>query len=499
MAEVKITEREFLEAFLTSCSIRFTRYFFEKRFKRRYIVAKHHELIGDALNKVLQGQITRLMINIFPRSGKTELAVKNFIALGFAINPASKFIHLTCSNDLALDNSESVRDDFIKNEDYQAIFPYVQINKSSTAKNKWYTTAGGGVYAVATGGAVTGFGAGEIDDITDEELDRMMEPIEDALDEFIKGSPDGHIFNGAIIIDDPLKPDDAFSDTVREKINRRWINTIKSRINSIRTPIIIIGQRLHPNDFCGHVLELEGRKEDGGEWEVLSIPALYFEDGKYKSIWESKMPVEELLKLKESDKYTFESQFQQDPVSEIGKLFPKSELNFHNPETFKLEDYSIIVIDPADTGDDFTAVIGYLINGVVYIDHFICNNKGLDQNIPDSVDFILKRKPAKVVIEGNGGWIQTAKDIAKAVREKNNDIDIRIINSGQNKEEKIRTQAYYVKKRCSFRKDYEAIPEYKKAIDKLAKYLSNVRGQKDDVPDALSIMIIDLRNNALVE
>ncbi len=144
-----MTEREYMEALLTSGTLRFTKHFYRKRFNRRYIVAKHHRIIADALDRVLRGECTRLMINIFPRSGKTEIAVKNFIALGLAVNPASKFIHLTYSNDLALDNSEEIRDEFVRNEEYQRIFPYVQISKSSTAKNKWFTTAGGGVYAAA--------------------------------------------------------------------------------------------------------------------------------------------------------------------------------------------------------------------------------------------------------------------------------------------------------------------------------------------------------------
>ena len=469
----------------------YTRYFFEKRFKKRYIESHHHTQIGEVLNRVYAGEITRLMINIFPRSGKTELAVKNFISCGFAINPASKFIHLTYSNELALDNSESIRDDFIRNEEHQKVFPYLKIRTSSTAKNKWYTTAGGGIYSVATGGAITGFGAGEIDNITDRELQD--------IDEFIPVKTS--LFNGAILIDDPLKPDDAFSDTLREKINRRYLNTIKSRINSIHTPIIIIGQRLHPNDFCGFILDIEGKKEDGGEWDVLSIPSLYVENGEYKSIWESKMPVTELLKLKESDEYTFESQYQQNPVSEKGKLFPKSELSFYNPELFKFDktNYSVFFIDPADRGDDFAGVFGYLLNGIIYIDDIICNNTGLEYNIPASIDLALNKEPSYSQIEGNGGWIQTAKDIRSGIWAKNENIDIRIINETKNKEEKIASQAYFIKKRFCFRSDYEKLPQYKKSVDMLTKYMKGVKDQRDDIPDVLANVSIYLRRNGLLE
>src|SRR5690606_37764983 len=150
-----------------SSSLYFTRYHFKHRNNRKFVVNWHHEKICDALDKVFSGEIKRLLIRIAPRYGKTELAVKNMMAMGLAINPASKFIHLSYSDDLALDNSEEVRD-FVQTEEYQRLYPYVKIDKSSTAKKKWYTTEGGGVYATSTGGQITGFGAGEVDELEDE-------------------------------------------------------------------------------------------------------------------------------------------------------------------------------------------------------------------------------------------------------------------------------------------------------------------------------------------
>src|SRR5687767_8971707 len=88
----------------------FTRYCFKKKTGRKFVIGEHHQLISAALDRVLRGECRRLIINIAPRYGKTELAVKNFIAAGLAINPQAKFIHLSYSDNLALDNSEEVRD-----------------------------------------------------------------------------------------------------------------------------------------------------------------------------------------------------------------------------------------------------------------------------------------------------------------------------------------------------------------------------------------------------
>ena len=152
-----MTELDIVRAKTLAETMFFTRYHFKHRFRKKFVTNWHHELIAEHLDKVFSGEIKRLAIRIAPRYGKTELAVKNFIAKGLAYNPGSKFIHLSYSGDLALDNSEQIRE-FIQEEEYRRLYPWVEIDQASTAKKKWYTTAGGGVYATATGGQITGDG-----------------------------------------------------------------------------------------------------------------------------------------------------------------------------------------------------------------------------------------------------------------------------------------------------------------------------------------------------
>lgn len=211
----------------------FTRYFFKKRFNRKFVIGEHHKLICEALEKVLKGEITRLIINIAPRYSKTELAVKNFIAKGLGLNSAAKFIHLSYSNDLALNNSEEIKD-LVQESYYRELFPEVEIKKDSRAKKKWYTTAGGGVYATSMKGQVTGFGAG----IVDEEAEKQEQEENKDLTEFLSDIEQKEGFGGAIVIDDPIKPEDAFSETIREKVNARYDSTIKNRVNSRKRPLL---------------------------------------------------------------------------------------------------------------------------------------------------------------------------------------------------------------------------------------------------------------------
>ena len=118
----------YLKAFCLSGTLNYTRYFFKQKTGRSFVVNSHHIAICNALDDVLSGRTNKLIINIAPRYSKTELAVKNFISMGLALNPSSKFIHLSYSDDLAHDNSEEIRD-IVKSDSYQKLFPYVTIKK----------------------------------------------------------------------------------------------------------------------------------------------------------------------------------------------------------------------------------------------------------------------------------------------------------------------------------------------------------------------------------
>ena len=485
-----MTEQEYLQYRLTSSTLMLTRYFFKKRFGRKFILGEHHRKICDVLDRILRGELTRVIINMPPRYSKTELCVKNFIAAGLAINPAAKFIHLSGSDDLALDNSEEVRD-LVRDPEYTSVFPYVQIKKDSDAKKKWYTVAGGGVYATSAAGQVTGFGAGAVDE----------ETLKGEIDTLVNRS-DITKFAGAIIIDDPIKPEDANSGTVRDRVNNRFDSTIRSRTNSRNTPIMIVMQRLHPEDLCGYLLEKEGNAQDGGEWFVLSLPALSVdENGNEMALWEFKQTIEELKKLRKANECVFDSQYQQDPSPREGILFPKQELQFEDFSKldFSQCEYSILQVDPADKGNDFGAALGKLLDGKIYIDQITCNSTGLDYNIPAVIQTGVARKPSIVNLEGNGGWIQTCKDIRKGIQDADDSIEVLIYPETKNKEEKISGQAYFIKTRFVFRKDYQSNPEYEMAIKKLTRYLRNVKNQPDDIPDLLSSMSRYIRRNVLTE
>lgn len=478
------------KVFCESSMLNFTRYFFKQRNNTKFVVNWHHEVICNALDKVVKGDIKKLIINIFPRSGKTEIAVKNFIAYCLALNPRAKFIHLSYSDDLALDNSEHIKDFITDTDEYRAMFPDVRLKKDTRGKKKWYTTYGGGVYATSTGGQVTGFGAGLVD--VEESVNPLDEiDFNDILDE-ISINKD---FGGALIIDDPLKPEDADYNTRRDKVNMRFESTIRNRVNSIKnTPIIIIMQRLHPEDLTGYLLDVEP-----GEWEVISLPVIVDENlidtaRKYgvevsreklgKPLWPFKLDEEQIQKLRkigDRDSIVFERQYMQDPQPLEGLIFPKNELNYFSGECPK--GIPVFYADPADTGDDnYSMPIGIIANGKVYIDDVLFTQDNLTHVEPQVIQLVNKYNPSRVFIESNSfGRLHMAQIKRQARR-----TAVRGVKNTGNKIMRILAEEGWIKDNFVFRKDYKLQSPYEKFMKQIWWVLKNGKESRDDAPDSIA-------------
>lgn len=302
-------EKELLKRRLESSLLDFTVWKFKNLKKTDFHLNWHHEVIAHELEKVYLGETQFLLVTIPPRYTKTEIAVKSFMEWSFAKNPQSKFLHLSYSDDLALDNSSEVKDTLMTDE-YREIWP-IEFKADSKSKKKWYTAINGnkagGVYATSTGGQITGFGAGGV----------------------------GPQFEGAIIIDDPLKPEDARSETVRGNINERFNNTIKSRMNNpSKTPIIVIMQRLHEDDMAGFLLN------EGSEFKFkhLNLPAIN-EDGPSEydprqigeALWPEKHSIKQLEMMQEKSRDTYAGQYQQRPAPKEGKIIKEAWVKTYRP------------------------------------------------------------------------------------------------------------------------------------------------------------------------
>lgn len=277
----------------------YCRYMFKCMKGTKYRFTYHLDAIADALMRVHRGETTYLIINMPPRYGKTEMVIKLFSSWCYAINPSCEFIHLSYSDLLAMDNSSAIKET-IQSDAFQQLWP-IKLTKESDGA--WKTSSGGVFLARSSGGRVTGYGAGKVDDFQD-----------------------GRGFGGCMLIDDPNKPDDAISDVKRNAVNRRWDETLKSRLNSSKTPVIVIMQRLHEDDFCGMLM-----RDDEYKFERLILPAIIDEGTDHeRALWPEKHSLEQLRAMRAKNSYMFSGQMQQNPTPLGGGIIKSAWFGYYD-------------------------------------------------------------------------------------------------------------------------------------------------------------------------
>ncbi|MEL6666936.1 MAG: terminase, partial [Pseudomonadota bacterium] len=148
-------------------------------------------------------------------------------------NPKLKFICVSYSQDLSEELARQFRM-VVKSDWYRALFPGMRL-QSETA-SKCVTTRGGSRVATSIGGTLTGRGA------------------------------------DFIIVDDPMKAEDAQSDAVRKKVSDWYRGSLVTRLDDqSRGVILVVMQRLHEDDLAGEVI-------DTGTFEHLNLPSIAIED-----------------------------------------------------------------------------------------------------------------------------------------------------------------------------------------------------------------------------
>lgn len=288
----------------------------------------------------LQGG-ARSIICIPPRSLKSITISVAWVAWMLGRDPRLKFVCVSYAAELALKHARDCRG-VMRADWYRQAFPDAMIARDT--EHDVVTTAGGGRVSTSVGGVLTGRG-GDI-----------------------------------IIIDDPMKPDDASSEVMRARLIDWFGGTLMSRLdNKAKGSIIVVMQRLHDEDLVGHLLETDN-------WKLLNIPAIAEEDdripigpGKFYRRGEGDLidprreTVADLEILKASlGSLTFSAQYQQQPLPAGGAYIKREWLRFYDGELgSKPGDQVVQVWDCAiktGTRNDFSAGITALVRGTeVYI------------------------------------------------------------------------------------------------------------------------------------
>ena len=226
-AEVRATVRADFYSFLIRC-------FTELHSGRTFSPAWHAEVLAAKLQGVGDGSVKRLVVNVPPRHLKSLAASVALPAWLLGHDPTLAIVNVTYAQDLSDKFARDCRA-IMTSDWYQSLFA-TRLASAREPLAELTTSRGGFRLATSVGGVMTGRGA------------------------------------DVILIDDPLKPADAMSQSRRAAANDWFDSTLYSRLNDKQKgAIVIVMQRLHEDDLAGHVLRQGG-------WDVVSFPAVAEED-----------------------------------------------------------------------------------------------------------------------------------------------------------------------------------------------------------------------------
>ena len=248
-----------------------------------FIAGRHHAIISEKLERVSNGQLKRLIINMPPRHTKSEFASFLFPAWMMGRNPRMKIIQATHTTELAVNFGRKVKN-LLEQDDYNTVFPEVQLASDSKASGRWDTNKGGMYYAVGVGSNLAGRGGDLviIDDPHSEQTAMSANGFEDAWDWYTGGPRQRLQPGGSIVL-----------------VQTRWSE----------------------KDLTGQLLKAQAKDPLADQWEVVELPAI-FEDG--KPCWPEYWSLGDLTAVKASiPPSKWNAQYQQNPTGEENAIIKR--------------------------------------------------------------------------------------------------------------------------------------------------------------------------------
>jgi predicted phage terminase large subunit-like protein len=357
-----------------------------------FVESPHLALLAAKLEECAAGRCKRLMICLPPRSLKSIVASVAFPAWVLGNYPHKGIVCASYGQGLADKHAMDTRT-VMNSRGYQAAFSSTRLSREKRSVGEFTTTAGGFRLATSVGGVLTGRG-GDI-----------------------------------IIIDDPLKPQDAYSEPLRTAVNQWYDSTLSSRLNDKeRGVVIVIMQRLHQNDLVGHLMEKE-------HWDLLRLPAIAEQDERLEATaWYGAVRFkrkagevldprrESLAILRQQEhvmgSYAFEAQYQQNPQPEGGAIIKSNWLCRYNP--FDIPHGFSYKVQSWDTANksgelhDYSVCTTWGISNKMY---FLLDVRRCKLEYPELVraaeEQYSKHAPRTVLIEDRGSGTQLLQDLKR--------------------------------------------------------------------------------------
>jgi len=254
---------------------------FVKEMWPEFIEGRHHKEIADKFDKIAQGKIKRLIINMPPRHTKSEFASFLLPAWMVGRKPDLKIIQTTHTTELAIRFGRKAKT-LIDSPEYQSVFN-TTLREDSQAAGKWETEQGGEYYAAGVGSAITGRGA------------------------------------DLLIIDDPHSEQDAMNPEALEKAYEWYTSGPRQRLQP-GGAIVVVMTRWSLKDLTGALINSQ-KNLKADKWEVVEFPAI-MPSG--KPIWPQYWKKKELEGVKASLTVgKWNAQWMQNPTSEEGSIIKR--------------------------------------------------------------------------------------------------------------------------------------------------------------------------------
>jgi len=303
----------------------------------------HIEYLCDVLQqeaeRIIAGspRTKHLLINVPPRTLKSELVNVFFSVYLWVLDDSLKVISSSYSNELSVALSTQARR-LIESDWFIEHFPNVKISADQNTKGKYTTPNDGLRYTTSTNGTVTGFG-GDV-----------------------------------IIVDDPQNPKLANSEKERINANNFFNQTLRSRLNNPEHGVfIVIMQRLHEQDLTGMLLELEP-----SEWNHICLPAELSENVKPASL-KNKYKDGLLFPQRLSEKvlkgfkiglggYGYSGQYEQTPAPSDGGIIKKAWFDIVKEAPVGTVNFFLDTAYTAKSQNDASALLACIyVNNELYI------------------------------------------------------------------------------------------------------------------------------------
>lgn len=286
-----------------------------------YKVGPHHKRLATIFEDIAAGKKKRVIVNIAPRHGKSELI--SYLAPAWFLGkyPHKKVIMASHTADLAVDFGRRVRN-LVADDKYKSIFPQIELQQDSKSASRWGTNFKGEYFAIGVGGALAGRGADLfiIDDPHSEQEAKQMRPevFLPAWEWFQSGPIQRLMPGGAIIV-----------------VMTRW-----SKL-----------------DLTGQIVNHMTQNEDADQWEIVEFPAI-LPSG--KALWPDFWPVEELeAKRVSMDPRYWQAQYMQNPTAEEGALIKREWWKIWEKDDPPNCEFTIMSLDAAqeaNTRADYNAL-----------------------------------------------------------------------------------------------------------------------------------------------